>query len=79
MKKKKIKEEGPSTLAELKSKDPYPEVVEPLDTNANDPKLLIHFKCMPIQSLYLFIGLRMENIYKVNVVKSGNYINYLIK
>ena len=47
MKKKKIKEEGPSTLAELKSKAPYPEVVEPWDTNANDPELLIHFKCMP--------------------------------
>ena len=46
-KKKKMKEEGPSTLAELKSKAPYPEVVEPWDTNANDPELLIHFKCMP--------------------------------
>jgi len=45
--KKKIKEEGPSTLADLKSKAPYPEVVEPWDTNANDPELLIHFKCMP--------------------------------
>ena len=45
--KKKIKEEGPSTLADLKAKAPYPEVVEPWDTNANDPELLIHFKCMP--------------------------------
>jgi len=45
--KKKIKEEGPSTLADLKSKAPYPEVVEPWDTNADDPELLIHFKCMP--------------------------------
>ena len=47
MRKKKMKEEGPSTLADLKSKAPYPEVVEPWDTNANDPELLIHFKCMP--------------------------------
>ena len=47
MRKKKIKEEGSSTLADLKSKAPYPEVVEPWDTNANDPELLIHFKCMP--------------------------------
>ena len=45
--KKKIKEEAPSSLAELKAKAPYPEVVEPWDTNANDPELLVHFKCMP--------------------------------
>jgi splicing factor 3B subunit 2 len=46
-KKKIIKEQGQSLLADLKSKAPYPEVVEPWDTNANDPELLIHFKCMP--------------------------------
>ena len=34
-------------MAELKSKAPYPEVVEPWDTNAVDPELLIHFKFMP--------------------------------
>ena len=45
--KKKLKELGKQSLAELKSKAPYPEVVEPWDTNANDPELLIHFKCMP--------------------------------
>ena len=38
-----MKEEGPSTLADLKSKAPYPEVVEPWDTNANDPELLLYF------------------------------------
>ena len=45
--KKMIKEQGQSSLADLKAKAPYPEVVEPWDTNANDPELLIHFKCMP--------------------------------
>ena len=45
--KRRKKEEGKETLADLKSKAPYPEVVEPWDTNANDPELLIHFKCMP--------------------------------
>ena len=45
--KKRKKEEGNQALAELKAKAPYPEVVEPWDTNANDPELLIHFKCMP--------------------------------
>ena len=45
--KKKKKEEGNQSLADLKSKAPYPEVVEPWDTNAVDPELLIHFKCMP--------------------------------
>jgi len=45
--KKIIKEQGQSSLADLKSKAPYPEVVEPWDTNASDPELLIHFKCMP--------------------------------
>ena len=45
--KKRKKEEGNQILADLKSKAPYPEVVEPWDTNANDPELLIHFKCMP--------------------------------
>ena len=45
--KKMIKEQGQSSLANLKAKSPYPEVVEPWDTNANDPELLIHFKCMP--------------------------------
>ena len=45
--KKLIKEQGQSSLADLKSKAPYPEVVEPWDTNASDPELLIHFKCMP--------------------------------
>ena len=42
-----LKEQGQSLLADLKSKAQYPEVVEPWDTNANDPELLIHFKCMP--------------------------------
>ena len=45
--KKILKEQGQSLLADLKSKAQYPEVVEPWDTNANDPELLIHFKCMP--------------------------------
>ena len=45
--KKRKKEEGNQSLADLKSKAPYPEVVEPWDTNAADPELLIHFKCMP--------------------------------
>ena len=45
--KKRKKEEGQQTLADLKSKALYPEVVEPWDTNANDPELLIHFKCLP--------------------------------
>ena len=45
--KKILKEHGQSLLADLKSKAQYPEVVEPWDTNANDPELLIHFKCMP--------------------------------
>ena len=45
--KKRIKEFGIQSLADLKSKAPYPEVVEPWDTNAADPELLIHFKCMP--------------------------------
>ena len=45
--KKERKEQGNHFLAELKSKAPYPEVVEPWDTNAEDPELLIHFKCMP--------------------------------
>ena len=45
--KKMLKEQGQSLLADLKSKAPYPEVVEPWDTNGNDPELLIHFKCMP--------------------------------
>ena len=45
--KRRKKEEGKEILADLKSKAPYPEVVEPWDTNANDPELLIHFKCMP--------------------------------
>lgn len=45
--KKRIKELGIYSLAELKSKAPYPEVVEPWDTNSADPELLIHFKCMP--------------------------------
>ena len=44
--KKILKEQGQSLLADLKSKAQYPEVVEPWDTNANDPELLIHFKCM---------------------------------
>ena len=45
--KKMLKEQGQSLLADLKSKAQYPEVVEPWDTNGNDPELLIHFKCMP--------------------------------
>ena len=45
--KKILKDQGQSLLADLKSKAQYPEVVEPWDTNANDPELLIHFKCMP--------------------------------
>ena len=45
--KKILKEQGQTLLADLKSKAQYPEVVEPWDTNANDPELLIHFKCMP--------------------------------
>ena len=45
--KKKKKEEVNHSLAELKSKAPYPEVVEPWDTKAVDPELLIHFKFMP--------------------------------
>ena len=45
--KKRMKELGTYSLAELKSKAPYPEVVEPWDTNSADPELLIHFKCMP--------------------------------
>ena len=45
--KRKKKEEVNQALADLKSKAPYPEIVEPWDTNANDPELLIHFKCMP--------------------------------
>lgn len=45
--KKRIKEFGIQSLADLKAKAPYPEVVEPWDTNAADPELLIHFKCMP--------------------------------
>ena len=45
--KRRMKEKGNQSLAELKSKAPYPEVVEPWDTNAPDPELLIHFKCMP--------------------------------
>ena len=45
--KKRMKELGIYSLAELKSKAPYPEVVEPWDTNSADPELLIHFKCMP--------------------------------
>ena len=45
--KKMLKEKGQSLLADLKSKAQYPEVVEPWDTNGNDPELLIHFKCMP--------------------------------
>ena len=45
--KKRKKEEGKQSLADLKSKAPYPEVVEPWDTNSADPELLIHFKCMP--------------------------------
>ena len=45
--KKMLKEQWQSLLADLKSKAPYPEVVEPWDTNGNDPELLIHFKCMP--------------------------------
>ena len=45
--KKRKKEEGKQSLADLKSKAPYPEVVEPWDTNAADPELLVHFKCMP--------------------------------
>ena len=45
--KKILKEQGQSLLADLKSKAQYPEVVEPWDTNANDPELLIHFKFMP--------------------------------
>ena len=45
--KKRMKELGTYSLADLKSKAPYPEVVEPWDTNSADPELLIHFKCMP--------------------------------
>ena len=45
--KKRLKEEGIFSLAELKSKAQYPEIVEPWDTNADDPELLVHFKCMP--------------------------------
>ena len=45
--KKMLKEQGQSLLADLKSKAQYPEVVEPWDTNGNDPELLIYFKCMP--------------------------------
>ena len=38
--KKMLKEQGQSLLADLKSKAQYPEVVEPWDTNGNDPELL---------------------------------------
>ena len=41
-----MKELGTYSLAVLKSKAPYPEVVESWDTNSNDPELLIHFKYM---------------------------------
>ena len=45
--KKKLRKLNRISLAELKKKSVYPEVVEPWDVTANDPELLIYFKCMP--------------------------------
>ena len=45
--KKKLLKLNRISLAELKKKATYPEVVEPWDVTAIDPELLIYFKCMP--------------------------------
>ena len=60
--KKRIKELLSFSLAESKSKAPYPEVIEPWDTNSAYPEFLIYFKYMPNACRQQYIGPKMENI-----------------
>ena len=60
--KKRIKELLSFSLAESKSKAPYPEVIEPWDTNSAYPEFLIYFKYMPNTCRQQYIGPKMEKI-----------------